>query len=482
MLHVRQVRTLTLTGALCLVAALHARQQPPPNAPVPALVHALTTAVNSGDRQAMTAFARERVRLTQATAEDFGGALMRLFHDTGGIDVGMLRRMGPARVEFTADARKGGATLQIALTIDQSPAPNIVGFEVEFAEPGAPDETGVAPPAPRAGMTDPELADAVKRYVGALMRKEAFSGVVLVANGNTPFLLEAWGLASRRYDVPNRTDTRFNLGSINKVFTKTAILQLWNRGLVDLDAPISRYLPDYPKPNGDRITVAQLLEHTSGLGDIFVPAFQQASPARFRSARDYFPLFANEPLTFEPGTSNAYSNAGYMVLGAIVEAVAKESYDDYVRKAISEPAGMTRTAALDADDPVENVAEGYTRQGGPWRSNTYTKLYRGSPAGGGYSVAEDLVKFVAALRAGRLLPPALAPLAIGPLPAAMPARPAPDGPGPARLPGAALAGGAPGTNAELGVEGPYTIVVLSNYDPPAANRVGRAIRALIQGR
>jgi len=482
MCQLRRVRLLTLTAALGLAVTLHAQPQVPPNAPVPMLVRAFAEAVNSGDQQAMTAFARARVRLTQATAEEFGGALMRLFNDTGGIDVRMLRRMGPARVELTAAARKSGANVQITLTIDESPAPNIVGFSVEIGEPGAPDETGVAPPTPRPGMTDADLAEALKRYVGELAKKEAFSGVVLVTDGDTPVLLQAWGLASRRFDVPNRTDTRFNLGSINKVFTKTAILQLWNRGLVDLDAPISRYLPDYPKPNGDRITVAQLVEHRSGLGDIFVPAFQRASPAQFRRARDYFPLFANEPLKFEPGTSNAYSNAGYMVLGTIVEAVAKESYDDYVRKAIYEPAGMTRTAAIDADDPVENVAEGYTRQDGQWRSNTYTKLYRGSPAGGGYSIAEDLATFVAALRAGRLLPPTLAPLAIGPLPATMPARPAPDGPGPARLPAAALAGGAPGTNAELGVEGRYTIVVLSNLDPPAANRVGRAVRALIQGR
>lgn len=355
-------------------------------------------------------------------------------------------------------------------------------------------------PVARPGMSDAEVAAALEAYATELARIDEFSGVVLLAHRESPLLHKAWGAASLRFRVPNQTDTKFNLGSINKAFTKTAIAQLAAEGKIDVDAPVGRYLPDFPPDKAERITVRHLLDHRSGLGDIFVPAFAQAAKDLFLSPKDYFRLFVNEPLAFEPGKGSAYSNAGYMVLGAIIEAVSGRSYFDYVRDRIYRPAGMMDTDAFEASQPVFNQAEGYTRRG-PYgaeptggsmvrRSNQFEKLFKGSPAGGGYSTATDLARFVTALRAGRVLRPDLVGAVLSrEWPASGVGGAAGTSTAAARstgdsvtLPNVMLAGGAPGTNSVLIVEGDYTVVVLSNYDPPIAVTLGRAAVGLLRGR
>ena len=170
-------------------------------------------------------------------------------------------------------------------------------------------------------------------------------------------------------------------------------------------------------------------------------------------------MFAAEPLLFQPGSKRRYSNGGYVVLGLIIEKASGKSYGDYVRDNIYLPAGMESTSHLDADIPASNVASGYTRNwdegdhgAEPRRNNLYTRPARGSSAGGGYSTAMDLYRFAMALKAGKLLGPLAEEWFNGPQ---------------------AYAGGAPGINAELDMETVpgWTIVVLANYDPPAANQI-----------
>ena len=151
---------------------------------------------------------------------------------------------------------------------------------------------------------------------------------------------------------------------------------------------------------------------TSGIGDFFGEKYDATPKDRIRDLADYLPLFAAEPLLFEPGTDNRYSNGGYVVLGLIVEKASGMSYFDYVRENIYEPAGMENTDHLMADMPAENVASGYTRNwdgkehpNEPRRNNIYTRPARGSSAGGGYSTADDLLKLVLALKADRLSAP-----------------------------------------------------------------------------
>ena len=169
---------------------------------------------------------------------------------------------------------------------------------------------------------------------------------MLVARGDQVLVHEARGLASREYAAANRTATRFNLGSINKLFTRVAIGQLAEQGKLSLDDTIGKFLPAYPnREAAAKVTVRQLLDMTSGVGDFFGKKFADTPKDRIRTLEDYLPFFAAEPLLFAPGSQRRYSNGGYVVLGLIVAKASGQSYFDYVRDHIYSPAGMTATGA-----------------------------------------------------------------------------------------------------------------------------------------
>jgi CubicO group peptidase (beta-lactamase class C family) len=311
---------------------------------------------------------------------------------------------------------------------------------------------------------------AVDAAINRAAAEDRFSGVVTLAKDGTPLFTKAWGYADPGKTIPNKVDTKFNLGSINKFFTKVAIGQLASAGKLSLTDTIRKHLPDYPSPAADKITIEQLVEHRSGLGDIFGPGFM-ASHAKLRTHADYEPLFANEPLQFEPGTQQKYSNAGYVVLGLIIEKISGQSYYDYVRDHITKPLGMNDTASYAVDENVPNRAIGLTKRGpeGPLperHANTNTLPARGSSAGGGYSTAADLLRFANALVAGKLLPERWTNWVF-----------TNDLDGKGRNLG--IAGGSPGVNALVEIEPPYTLIVLSNFDPPSAEQIGQAVRPLL---
>ena len=210
---------------------------------------------------------------------------------------------------------------------------------------------------------------------------------------------------------------------------------------------MDKYVPEFPVENGRRITLAQLIEHRGGTGDFFGPKYDAYDHGRLRSLRDWLPLFADAPLEFEPGARQRYSNAGYLLLGLVIEKVSGRSYYDYVRDRIFKPAGMTDTDAYPVDAAIANRATGYTRDDGKLTDNRRQLPWRGSSAGGGYSTVDDLRRFADALRAGKL-----------------------GGGGGGAL---GIAGGGPGVNAVLEMAGDYTLVVMANLDPPAASRVAQ---------
>lgn len=328
------------------------------------------------------------------------------------------------------------------------------GVRAGGAAPAGPRETGPALPA----MSEAEVVSALRTALDSLVRADAFSGAVLLTRGDQVLLREGYGLAVRAARTPNRPDTRFNLGSINKIFTRTAIEQLAAAGKLAIGDTISRYLADYPRDKGSRITIAQLLEHRAGTGDIFNARFEAMDVSRLRTTGDWMELIRDQPLEFEPGARQEYSNAGYVLLGAIIEQVSGLSYYDYVRQRIFEPAGMTSTASYARDAATPNRARPYSRRGGAsddWQDVTESLPGRGSSAGGGYSTLDDMKRFGDALKSGRL---------------GVPARPGNVG----------IAGGSPGVNAMFEMLGDYTVVVLANLDPPAAERVSRGLRGWLR--
>lgn len=290
--------------------------------------------------------------------------------------------------------------------------------------------------------------------VDSLAKQDQFSGVVLVARGGVPQFERAYGMADREAGRPNELTTAFNLGSINKFFTAVAIRQLAAAGKLDVDSSLARTWPDYPNSDvARRVTIRQILEHRSGIqGNIF-----GAPPGKtrheVRSLADYFELFKSQPLQFEPGSRQQYSNAGFIVLGLLIERLSGENYYEYVRRHIYEPAGMTRTGSWPVDSLPANTAFGYTGDSWPRTRNTELLPGRGSSAGGGYSTAHDLLRLINALREHKI--PAAPPSGMG------------------------IAGGAPGLNAAMegDLPGGYDVIVMANLDPPAAERVTQIIRA-----
>jgi D-alanyl-D-alanine carboxypeptidase len=322
-----------------------------------------------------------------------------------------------------------------------------------FAEP-VEDPQNLIIPDPLA--TDENLAAAVRQFLETETKADEFSGVVLIAKNFQVLLLEAYGWADRDKKIPNQKNTKFNLGSINKNFTRAAILQLEKQGKLSLQDPIGKFLPNYPNRQAAKnVTVKHLLDMTSGIGDFFGPRYNATPKEKIRSIQDYLPLFADKPLEFQPGTKYRYSNGGYIVLGAIIEKASGLDYYTFVRENIFKPCRMFDTDCYERDKTVPNLALGYTRRGhreGERAPNLATLPGRGSSAGGGYSTAEDLLKYVEALSAGKIYLPDIAN-------------------------GLGIAGGAPGINASLDWDrrSGYLVITLTNFDPPTAGHASRQI-------
>ncbi|GEM_PF-120954 len=257
-----------------------------------------------------------------------------------------------------------------------------------------------------------EKTEELGRYVEKLSKADVFSGVVLLAHNGKPIFRQAYGQANKSLDAPNRVDTKFNLSSMNKMFTAVAVAQLAQQGKLKFNDTVSNYLPDYPnKQVAEKVTLHQLLTHTSGLGTYWNEKYR-AGKDNVRKLSDFLPFFADEPLSFAPGARFQYSNSGYIVLGLIIEKVSGQDYYDYIQQHICKPAGMRDTAFYESDQKVPNLAVGYTNSdenGVPFlgeRKPNWAMLgRRGGSAGGGYSTAEDLLKFDIALRNNKLLNP-----------------------------------------------------------------------------
>ena len=323
-------------------------------------------------------------------------------------------------------------------------------------------------------MTQADAVKALADHAQERARADEFAGAVLVARHDKVLLQDAWGRADRKAGTTNTPATRFRIGSMNKMFTAVATLQLVQAHKLALDDPIGQYLPGYPnKEVAAKVTVRHLLTHTGGTGDIFGPEFDQHR-RQLREHRDYLKLYGSRGLTHEPGARFEYSNYGFVLLGAIIEQVSGMSYDDYVDEHVFRPAGMTSTGSLPESTHVPDRAVGYmraSRTGGAWMPNTDTLPWRGTAAGGGYSTVGDLLRFAHALRAGRLISKATLAEATRPHQQQYGYGFGVQGEG--RLRSYGHGGGAPGMNGELRVfpQLGYVVVSLSNLDPPAASEL-----------
>ena len=335
------------------------------------------------------------------------------------------------------------------------------------------------------------LATELAGYFDSLVAENKLSGVVLVAKDGVTVASKAAGMANKATGTSIDLNTKFNLGSMNKMFTAIAIAQLAQASKLSFTDAVGKHLPDYPnKEVAEKVTIHHLLTHTSGMGMYWNDKFL-AQRDKLLSVAAHLPLFVNDPLLFPPGEKFQYSNSGYMVLGAIIEKVSGQDYYSYVQEHIYIPAGMTDTGFYEPGKEIPNLAIGYSRMGPDGkpseeaRDNTNTREVKGGPAGGGYSTAPDLVKFHLALRSYKLLDKEHTELVTtGKV----------DGPRGMGRYGYGFGentagskhsvghnGGAPGiaANFEMYPESGYTAVALMNSDPPAMMPIAKAIRERI---
>jgi CubicO group peptidase (beta-lactamase class C family) len=332
--------------------------------------------------------------------------------------------------------------------------------------------------APLARLSEAQTVSALTASLEAQLKEDRFSGAVLIGQRGRIVFEKAAGLANRESKTPNTLDTQFRNGSMNKMFTATAAMQLVEAGKLSLDDTVGKLMPDYQNADVARkVTIRHLLGHTGGTGDFFGPEFLK-NRLTLKTHADYVALFGARAPLHEPGAEFRYSNYGMLLLGAIIERVSGQSYFDYVRTRVFEPAGMASTGSLPETDTVPNRSTGYMRSKDAWVPNTDTLPWSGTAAGGGYSTVGDFFRFAEALQTGRLISKGSLAQMIAP------------GVNPQYGFGMALsgegatrsfghAGGAPGMNGDLKVfpESGYVIVALSNLDPPAASRVADFIAA-----
>jgi D-alanyl-D-alanine carboxypeptidase len=377
-------------------------------------------------------------------------------------------------------SRLAGRTVRLRVAVAENQAPLLAGVDdIRFVRIGSDSDARIElldtpKPARAVGLflrrTEADALAALSARAEQNARAGAFSGALLVARHGNVLFQRAWGRADRKSGTANTVRTKFRVGSMNKMFTAVATLQLVETGKLALDDPIGKHLPDYPNRElASKVTVRHLLTHTGGTGDIFGPDYDEHR-LKLRDHGDYVDLYGSRPLGFEPGSRWEYSNYGFVLLGALIEAVSGVSYYDYVREHVFRPAGMSSTDSLPESEDVPGRAVGYTGSSGSRVPNTDWLPWRGMAAGGGYSTVGDFLRFAQALSSGKLISKTTLAKATSPqrqgygygfVVGRRPSRHYGHG------------GGAPGMNGELRIfpRLGYVVVGLSNLDPPAASEL-----------
>jgi D-alanyl-D-alanine carboxypeptidase len=427
-------------------------------------------AFNTADRSRIAAFLASTFPSRDVEQE------MSFRARTGNFEVRAVQEVSATSISGLVEDRDSDDFAAFNLTIEPDGARRITSMNLRLV----PRPPGFELPR----LSEPELVAGLRARLEKDSAADRFSGAVLVTKQGKTLFSGAYGFADRDKKTPNTLDTRFRVGSMNKMFTGAAILQLVQAGKIKLTDPLGKYLPNYPNPAvAQKVSIHHLLTHTGGTGDIFGPEFD-AHRLELRTLDDYVSLFGKRDLLFEPGSRWQYSNYGMQLLGVVVERVSGMSYYDYVAKNIFARAGMTRTGFEPETEEVQGRSVGYMRAPGSdeWRPNTNTLPYRGTAAGGGYSTVSDLEKFAEALLSHKLLDAEHTQLLITgktslPGGRARYAYGFEDGRTPDGERAVGHGGGAPGMNGELRIfpASGQVVVVLANLDPPAASRVWRFV-------
>ncbi len=442
-------------------------------------IDAYVKALSGGSPEQFEAMAKENFTpaLLERTAAQRPAMVARVHDDFGELSIADERVTSPTHVDLEMASRKNSMPLSIAIDFESGAPFRITLVALRAGGPaGGERGRGGPPPIPpvpvNATMSDAELQSSLDGYLARLARSNEFAGAVLVAKDGKTRFEKAYGVAGREQNTAMALDLRFNLASIGKAFTKTAIAQLIAAGRLKESDTLGALLPDYPNDAAKPATVGQLLRFQVGVADFFGEAFARLPKDRFQLNHDYYAFVAPQPLTFAPGERTEYCNGCFIVLGEIIERVSGVPYERYIQEHVFAPAHMTTAGFLAFGDP--GVAPGYTRTSPdqPWTSAVELHGRHGSAAGGAFATVRDLLAFDTAIRTRVLLDPTMTAWFFeNPSDATRPRAMDPYG----------IAGGAKGANASLESNGVWTIVALGNLDPPNAVRVGEELAHALYG-
>ena len=250
-----------------------------------------------------------------------------------------------------------------------------------------------------------ELVAQIDSLAEATLREGPVAGLTIgVKRGGDLLMVKGYGYADIENSVPMTAETVYRIGSLTKQFTAAAVMQLVEAGLIGLDDPMTRYLPNYPT-QGHEVSIRHLLTHTSGIksytsiGD----AFWLKAALLDLSHTEMLELFQDEPFDFAPGEGYSYNNSGYYLLGMIIEEVSGESYDGYLGTHFFGPLGLSRSSYCHEAQIIRGRAEGY-EQGPDWLLNDGSiSMNTPGAAGALCSTVPDLLSWTTALRSGRVV-------------------------------------------------------------------------------
>lgn len=355
--------------------------------------------INSNSLKELSVFASQNfsTTLNQNIKEDFNNRCAFIYRATGGLGVGELLEINPFTQLATYRYKSNNLNNFFELSLKLDKDNKITLFNSRMTTNfGLLEKRG----------SEKEILDKIRSTLSSLDKKDVFSGTVLISKNNNILFEYACGEAIKELHMKNNIETKINLGSINKMFTSVAIMQLAEKGKLNLNDKIVKYI-DTTWLKHDiitKITIHQLLSHTSGLGDFFSEEFEKTPKAQFSTLKGFKPFIKSNILAFEPGTNWEYSNTGMLILGVIIEQVSGINYFDYVEQNIFRPSGMVASNIYDLKDERDNIATGYVLQeNGTYLSNANIGSIRGSSAGGGYSTAKDLHQFALAFNDNKLI-------------------------------------------------------------------------------
>lgn len=256
-------------------------------------------------------------------------------------------------------------------------------------------------------QTQSQKAAKIDEVMTTANKYRLFNGSVLIAENGKVIYKKGLGLANMEWNIPNTTETRFRLGSITKQFTAALILQLVDQGKVKVDGKISDYLPVYRKDVGNKVTVHQLLNHTSGIPSYTgLPGFMKDVSRNPFTVDEFVTKYASNDLEFEPGSKFSYNNSGYFLLGAIVEKVTGKPYATVLKEQILDPLGMKNTGYDVYGTIIEKRAAGYQKTADGYVNAPYLDMSIPYAAGSLFSTVEDLYLWDQALYTDRVVSPA----------------------------------------------------------------------------